>query len=218
MPIRDTDPRESFAPLGAPIRREPAPTPTPRPEPIGNGMFRRPDGTLETRIPPPPAAPAMRQGMWDRDNPRSKLSPCVMSKWDAAMADAGWPALGSVTALHATQAEDWLTITKQVQEMPSKKQEQKMSFRHTQISLKVNVFAGALVSAAAEDLCDLANRTGVMCECDFNGVKVWARPGDDPAELTKAYDEEIQRPAHLYRVAQVPRSTRTADTEGGAKD
>ena len=74
MPIRDTDPRESFAPLGAPIRRAPAPTPAPRPEPIGNGMFRRPDGTLETRIPPPHGLDSVRHGSVGCGDGRGRVS------------------------------------------------------------------------------------------------------------------------------------------------
>jgi hypothetical protein len=94
--IRNTDQPEQFAPLGAPIRPA-APTPAPKPEPIGNGLFRKPDGTLETRIPPPAISPAQRQGMWQRDTQRMTMA-----------------------EVNATQAADWLTITKQVQDLPNR--------------------------------------------------------------------------------------------------
>lgn len=69
-------------------------------------------------------------------------------------------------------------------------------------NLKVELFAGIRVDEAAADLCELANRIGVRCEADFNGVKLWARPGDDPQRLAASWDEQIKRPAHLYRIAQ----------------
>lgn len=69
-------------------------------------------------------------------------------------------------------------------------------------NLKVELFAGIHVNEAAADLCELANRIGVRCEADFNGVKLWARPGDDPARLAESWDEQMKQPANLYRIAQ----------------
>lgn len=69
-------------------------------------------------------------------------------------------------------------------------------------NLKVELFAGIDISAATADLCELANRIGVRCEADFNGVKLWARPGDDPQRLADAWGEQIKQPANLYRIAQ----------------
>lgn len=73
------------------------------------------------------------------------------------------------------------------------------------LRLKVEAFAGSDIADAARDLCDLAEQTGVLCECDFNGVSVWARPGDDPVSLAAAYDEQIKLPAGRYKIAQADR-------------
>ena len=69
-------------------------------------------------------------------------------------------------------------------------------------NLKVELFAGIGIDEATADLCELASRLGVRCEADFNGVKLWARPGDDPQRLADSWGEEMKRPANLYRIAQ----------------
>lgn len=70
------------------------------------------------------------------------------------------------------------------------------------LTLHLELFAGTDISDAARDLCQLAGRVGVLCEVDFNGVKLWARPGDNPQHLVQAYHEQLQRaPAH-YKIAQ----------------
>ena len=69
------------------------------------------------------------------------------------------------------------------------------------ISLKVEAFAGTTIEDACRDLCALADRVGILCEVGFNGVKLWAYPGDHPAELAKAWDEQMKRPASFYRIA-----------------
>lgn len=69
-------------------------------------------------------------------------------------------------------------------------------------NLSVDLFAGIHVDEAAADLCELANRIGVRCVGDFNGVKLWARPGDDPARLVESWYEQMKRPAALHRIAQ----------------
>lgn len=74
--------------------------------------------------------------------------------------------------------------------------------RRTSIRLHVEVFAGTTVERAASDMIALANQTGVLVVADFNGVKLWARAGNDPKAIAAAYDVEIQKPAHLYRIAQ----------------
>lgn len=75
------------------------------------------------------------------------------------------------------------------------------------LMLRVDLFAGTTVGDAAQELCLLAERVGALCVAalcvaDFNGVKLWARPGDDPLLLAASYDREIQRPATIYRIAQ----------------
>lgn len=69
------------------------------------------------------------------------------------------------------------------------------------LCLKVDVFAGTTIEGACHDLCALADRVGILCEVGFNGVKVWAYPGTDPAQLVKAWDEQMERPEHFYRIA-----------------
>ena len=67
--------------------------------------------------------------------------------------------------------------------------------------VKVELFAGTDIDDAAHDMCRLAGRIGVLCEAPFNGVKLWARPGDNPAKLVEAFHTELQskRP---YKIAQ----------------
>lgn len=73
------------------------------------------------------------------------------------------------------------------------------------LKLRVELFAGTDVRDASHELCQLADRIGALVEADFNGVKLWARPGDDYLLLAAAYDVEIQRPGHLHRIAQARR-------------
>lgn len=72
----------------------------------------------------------------------------------------------------------------------------------TTLKLRVDLFAGTDISDAAHELCQLAGRVGALVEADFNGINLWARPGDDSLLLVASYHEEIQRPRHLYRIAQ----------------
>jgi hypothetical protein len=69
------------------------------------------------------------------------------------------------------------------------------------IKLKVEAFAGTAIEDACRDLCALADRVGILCEVAFNGVKLWAYPGTDPAQLVEAWGEQMKRPEHLYRIA-----------------
>ncbi len=74
------------------------------------------------------------------------------------------------------------------------------------MQVKVELFAGTDIAAAAADLCELSNRIGTLCEAKFNGVHLWARPGDDPQLLIAAWDEQIKRPSTAYKIAQVRRT------------
>lgn len=69
------------------------------------------------------------------------------------------------------------------------------------LTLKLELFAGVGISEAASDLCQLSDRVGVLCEADFNGVKLWARPGDDPLLLVGSYHEQL-RSKYSYKIAQ----------------
>lgn len=78
---------------------------------------------------------------------------------------------------------------------------QAMRFLPT-MQLKVELFAGTDIADAATDLCELANRVGTLCVATFNGVQLWARPGDDPARLVAAWDAQTKRPSGVYKIAQ----------------
>jgi len=69
------------------------------------------------------------------------------------------------------------------------------------MTLKVELFAGTGVREAACDMCELADRVGVLIEADFNGVKLWARPGDNPLKLVEAYHEKLHEKS-TYKIAQ----------------
>lgn len=138
---------EAFQPLGAPIRPE-APKPAASPAVVTPGIIRHADGTLGTAIPPPSAPAPVVRAMRERDTVRPQayivdesiadyfsrqcrklLAPTDPAAWPAYSKDyeagyrAGYAAAmqqSSRAALAETQAADWLTITKQVQDMPSK--------------------------------------------------------------------------------------------------
>lgn len=71
------------------------------------------------------------------------------------------------------------------------------------LSMKLDAFAGTDISDVASDLCQLADRLGILCVADFNGVKLWARAGDSPLKLVDAFYEQLKRPAGHYKIAQV---------------
>jgi hypothetical protein len=56
-------------------------------------------------------------------------------------------------------------------------------------------------------------RVGILCEVGFNGVKLWAYPGTDPAQLAKAWAIQMERPEHVYKIA----SARPCGMEGTSK-
>ena len=70
------------------------------------------------------------------------------------------------------------------------------------VTLKVESHAGANVRDVAVELCQLADRVGVMCETKFNDVLIIARPGCNPLRLVEAYEEQAPRPAHHFKIAQ----------------
>ena len=82
------------------------------------------------------------------------------------------------------------------------------------LTLKVEAFAGTTIEDACRDLCALADRVGVLREVPFNGVKVWAYPGTDPAQLVKAWSEQMERPAHVYKIASARPSGVKGDGNG----
>lgn len=67
--------------------------------------------------------------------------------------------------------------------------------------LQVEPFAGSDIQAVSMELCQLADRVGVRCEAAFNGVKLWARPGDNPLRLVDAFHAELKKPG-AHKIAQ----------------
>jgi len=67
--------------------------------------------------------------------------------------------------------------------------------------LQVEPFAGSDIQAVSMELCQLADRVGVRCEAGFNGVKLWARPGDNPLRLVDAFHAELKKPG-AHKIAQ----------------
>ena len=51
------------------------------------------------------------------------------------------------------------------------------------LCIKVEAIAGADVRKACADLTALADKLGVMCSCNFNGVDALALPGAEPGEV-----------------------------------
>jgi len=69
------------------------------------------------------------------------------------------------------------------------------------LTLKVELLAGTGIRDAACDLCELANRVGVMTEAKFNTVTLWARPGDNPLKLAEAYEISVKN-GSTFKIAQ----------------
>lgn len=68
--------------------------------------------------------------------------------------------------------------------------------------LSVAPFAGSDIADVSRELCQLAGRVGVRCEAGFNGVKLWALPGDSPERLVAAFLQELRKPEGHYKIAQ----------------
>lgn len=72
----------------------------------------------------------------------------------------------------------------------------------TTLILKLETLATSDVRDVSRDLCQLADRVGVLCEVNFNGVLLWARPGVDPLKLVDAYHVQLRK-SFTTRIAQV---------------
>ena len=59
------------------------------------------------------------------------------------------------------------------------------------IIMRVEVSAGTDIKDTCYDLCELAAKLGCVVIADFNGVKVFAHPGDNPTELAEAWNEAL---------------------------
>lgn len=71
-------------------------------------------------------------------------------------------------------------------------------------ALKVEPFAGSDVKDIAFELCQLADRTGVLCEARLNGVCLWSHPGDNPLWLVAAFESALRNPGP-FKLAQAGR-------------
>lgn len=69
------------------------------------------------------------------------------------------------------------------------------------LTLKVELFAGTDIRDAACDMCELSDRISVMVEANFNSVKLWARPGDNPLKLVEAYHKALKS-EYSHKIAQ----------------
>ncbi len=69
------------------------------------------------------------------------------------------------------------------------------------IRLKVEAFAGTGIEDVCRELCALADRVGILCEAEFNTVRVWAYPGTDPQQLVKAWRKQLELPEHFFKIA-----------------
>jgi hypothetical protein len=67
--------------------------------------------------------------------------------------------------------------------------------------VKVELFAGTDIENAASEMCELASRIGCRIESTFNGVKLWASPGDNPALLVKSF-HDVLTSDNRYKIAQ----------------
>lgn len=58
------------------------------------------------------------------------------------------------------------------------------------IHIDAAAYAGTSIDRACDKLCEVATRINCNLHCDFNGVKLIVRPGDDPRLLEAAWMEE----------------------------
>lgn len=68
------------------------------------------------------------------------------------------------------------------------------------VHFTVTAYGGTDIQDAADDVIRLANFLGVAVHCDFNGVLLMGRPGDDAKMLTAAYYAEL-RSGNQYPIA-----------------
>lgn len=58
-------------------------------------------------------------------------------------------------------------------------------------SVPVVTGAGAPIHRTCTQLVKLAQRLGVMVETEFNGVTIFAKPGDDPTKIAERWNKEL---------------------------
>lgn len=61
------------------------------------------------------------------------------------------------------------------------------------ISIKVDTLAGVMDATAAGGLCCLAEKLGVRVETEFNGITMFAMPGDNWQNVIARYDATKDR-------------------------
>lgn len=71
------------------------------------------------------------------------------------------------------------------------------------IFFELKCYAGTDIDDACNELVRFATRLGVDVWTDFNGIRVLARPEDNPVELAKAYRGQLQSDRQ-YKIASTP--------------
>lgn len=61
------------------------------------------------------------------------------------------------------------------------------------LSLRLDVIAGAEISRTCESASVLSNQLGITVMFKFNGIDVMVCPGDDPASTAEAWRRELNR-------------------------
>lgn len=78
------------------------------------------------------------------------------------------------------------------------------------ISIHAEAYAGTSIDRACDKLCEVATRINCNLHCDFNGVELIVRPGDDPRLLEAAWSEEL----HSKRSPKITSAGRAALDKG----
>ena len=68
------------------------------------------------------------------------------------------------------------------------------------LTLQVEILIGSDIQDVARDLCQLAERVGLMCKARFNGITLLVDQGDNPETLVANYHDAIKS-AHPSRLA-----------------
>jgi hypothetical protein len=65
------------------------------------------------------------------------------------------------------------------------------------MALKVDISAGTTIDRAAACTVRLANELDLCVDLDFNGVPLFAFPGDDPLVVATRYHDKLTAMAHM---------------------
>lgn len=73
------------------------------------------------------------------------------------------------------------------------------------IHIDAKAYAGTSIERACAQLCRVADRINCNLHCDFNGVTLIVRPGDDAERLARAWEVELKS-GHSYKVTTADRA------------